>query len=219
MWGYGRSYGASDVEAAFQVSLAARVDLFDTAEVYGRGLSERLLVRVARATGQPVVLATKFMPYPWRLVRDSLPRALRGSLARLGVERVDLYQVYWPLPTISVESWVQALAVAAGFTRAAGVSNYGLEQMRRSHWALAKRGVGLASNQVRYSLLDRTPERSGLVAASREHDVTPIAYSSLAQGLLTGKYTLSIHLPGPLGCAAAIGTRRASSPSSLSYRT
>jgi len=190
-WGYGSGYGEGDVEAAFQASLEARINFFDTAEVYGFGRSERLLGRFIRAAGQPAVVATKFMPLPWRLGRGSVLRALRKSLARLGMERVDLYQVHFPRPWASIEVLMDTLAdaVEAGLVRAVGVSNYNLEQMQRAHEALAQRGVPLASNQVEYSLLRRQPERTGLLAACRELGVTLIAYCPLAQGLLTGKYT------------------------------
>jgi aryl-alcohol dehydrogenase-like predicted oxidoreductase len=90
-------------------------------------------------------------------------------------------------------------AVEAGLTRAVGVSNYSPDQMRRAHAALAKRGVALASNQVEYSLLHREPERNGLVALCRELGVTLIAYSPLAKGLLTGKYTPDNPPPGARG--------------------
>jgi len=190
-WGYGRDYGEEDVEAAFRASLDAGVNFFDTAEIYGRGQSERLLARFTLTSQAQAVIATKFMPFPWRLRRRSLLNALRGSLRRLGLERVDLYQVHWPVPPRSAETWAQTLgdAVQAGMARAVGVSNYGVDQMRRAHEVLARRGVPLASNQVAFSLLDRKRERSGLPAACRELDVTLMAYSPLAQGMLTGKYS------------------------------
>jgi aryl-alcohol dehydrogenase-like predicted oxidoreductase len=90
-------------------------------------------------------------------------------------------------------------AVEAGWVRAVGVSNYSSEQTRRAHAALAKRGISLASNQVKYSLLHRAPERSGLVQACRELNVTLIAYSPIAQGVLTGKFTPSHPPPGARG--------------------
>ncbi len=190
-WGFGRGYDEADVQAAFQTSLAAGINFFDTAEIYGRGRSEQLLGQFIRESGQSVVVATKFFPYPWRLRRADLLRALRKSLERLGLSRVDLYQVHWPNPPVSIETWMAGLAdaVDAGLVRAVGVSNYNVEQMRRAHAALAERGVALASNQVQYSLLDRQPEQSDLADTCRELGVTLIAYSPLAQGLLTGKYT------------------------------
>lgn len=201
VWGYGRGYGEADVEEVLNISLAAGIDFFDTAEVYGSGRSERLLGRGMQALGRRVVVATKFMPFPWRLGRDSLLAALRRSLKRLGVEQVDLYQVHWPLPPVPLATWAEALAdaVEAGLTRAVGVSNFSADQMRRVQAVLARRGVPLASNQVEYSLLQRRPEENGLVAACQELGVTLIAYSPLAQGLLTGKYTPENPPPGLRG--------------------
>jgi aryl-alcohol dehydrogenase-like predicted oxidoreductase len=201
-WGYGKGgYTDDDLRAAFDAALAAGISFFDTAEVYGRGQSERLLGEFARSTERPLTVATKFMPYPWRLRQPSLVSALRASLKRLALARVDLYQVHWPMPLWPVETWSNSLAdaVDAGLTRAVGVSNYGVDQMRRAHEALARRGVPLASNQVEYSLLQRKPERSGLLAACRELNVALIAYSPLAQGLLTGKYTPENPPPGVRG--------------------
>lgn len=197
-WDYGRSHTDADLQAAFEASLAAGICFFDTAEFYGWGRSERLLGQFIRAAGRPVVVATKFSPYFWRLRGRSLIRALRGSLDRLGADQVDLYQIHWPLPPVSIATWMDAMAdaVDAGLTRAVGVSNYNLSRMRRAHAALAQRGVALASNQVEYSLLHRAPERNGLLDACRGMDVTLIAYSPLAMGVLTGKYTPDNPPPG-----------------------
>ncbi len=200
-WGYGRSYGRNDVREAFRVSVAAGVNFIDTAEVYGFGRSERLVGEFAREWGGPLVIATKFFPFPWRFQAGSLMRALRASLRRLEMSRVDLYQMHWPLPPRSIESWMDGLAdaVQAGLTRAVGVSNYDLDQTRRAQEALARRGVPLASNQVQFNLLERGPERSGLLQFCRAHNIALIAYSPLAQGILTGKYTPQAPPPGMRG--------------------
>jgi aryl-alcohol dehydrogenase-like predicted oxidoreductase len=102
-----------------------------------------------------------------------------------------LYQIHFPYSPVSVETWMGALAdaVETGLTRAVGVSNFSSSQTIRAHAALARRGVPLASNQVEYSLLDRKPETSGLVKVCRDLGVTIIAYSPIAKGALTGKYT------------------------------
>ena len=89
-----------------------------------------------------------------------------------------------------------AEAVQQGLIRAVGVSNYSVEQTRRAHAALAKRGIPLASNQVEYSLLQRKPETSGLTKVCGELGVTIIAYSPIAKGLLSGKYTPDNLPPG-----------------------
>ena len=190
-WGNPQAYSEADARAAFEVSLAHGVTFIDTAEVYGFGGAERMLGRFMRGAGQSLMIATKFYPYPWRLTRGSLRRALEGSLRRLGVEQVALYQIHVPLPPVPIEAWMEALAdvVDAGLTQRVGVSNYNLPKMRRAFAALSRRGVRLASNQVDFSLLQRAPERDGLLAACHELGVRLIAYSPLAQGLLTGKYT------------------------------
>lgn len=198
VWGYGRGYSQADLRAAFQASLELGVNLFDTAEVYGWGRSERLLGQFIREAGQQVKVATKFMPFPWRLHRRSVLTALRSSLDRLGLSRVDLYQIHSPFSPIPIETWMAGLAEAAtaGLTRTVGVSNYNVEQTRRAHVALARRGVPLASNQVEYSLLNRQPERDGLITTCRELGITVIAYSPLGMGVLTGKYTPDSPPPG-----------------------
>ena len=190
-WNYGRDYHADDVRSAFATAVAEGITFFDTAEVYGMGRAERFLGEMVAQSEQPVVIATKFFPFPWRLRRAAMRRALKLSLKRLGLESVDLYQIHFPWPPRSTDFWVSALGelVAEGLVRAAGVSNYNAEQMRRAHALLQTKGVPLASNQVHYSLLHRAPERNGVLNACRELGITLIAYSPLEMGLLTGKYT------------------------------
>lgn len=195
-WGFGKEYNENDLYEAFQKSLKLGIDFFDTAEVYGMGLSERFLGTFIHRTQAKVVIATKFMP--WHFLKGSLMKALKRSLQRLGLPRVDLYQVHWPIPLRRVEVWADALtdAVEAGLTRAVGVSNYSLHQMRRAYDVLSRRGIPLASNQVEYNLLKREPERNGLLQACKEMGVTLIAYSPLGMGILTGKYTPEHPPPG-----------------------
>ncbi|MAG37111.1 MAG: 2,5-didehydrogluconate reductase [Dehalococcoidia bacterium] len=199
VWGYGRAYAALDLQAAFAAAVSRGVTLFDTAEIYGWGSAERLLGQFIAATSRQVAIATKFMPYPWRLRPDRLLVALSGSLDRLGVAAVDLYQMHRPWPPLSIETWMNAMAdaVDTGLTRAVGVCNYDLQQMVRAHAVLAGRGVQLAANQVHYSLLYRDPEHNGLLRACQGLGVSLIAYSPLAMGVLAGTYTLDT-LPGGL---------------------
>jgi aryl-alcohol dehydrogenase-like predicted oxidoreductase len=189
-WNYGRGYGEAEIAAAFRVSLEAGITLVDTAEIYGNGRSERYLGKFMREVDKPVRVATKFLPFPWRLTKNSVMRALRHSLERLGLEKVDLYQIHWPSPLVPVETYVEglALAVQAGLTTAVGVSNYDKQQMQRAYSVLAKHDIPLASNQVEYHLLNRQVEKNGLLERCRELSVRLIAYSPLAKGLLTGKY-------------------------------
>jgi len=200
-WNFGQGYGEVDIRAAFDASLEAGVNFFDTAEVYGSGRSERYLGSFLLGASKPVIVATKFFPFPWRLTQATLLHALRGSLERLNLQQVDLYQVHQPFPPVAIETWAEALAQAVqqGLTRAVGVSNYSAEQMQRASAALAKHGIALASNQVEYSLLNRKAEQSGLLKTCQELGVTLIAYSPLAQGVLTGKYFPEHPLPGIRG--------------------
>ena len=198
MWGFGSNYGDDDVRQAFKASLEANITFLDTAELYGFGTSEKLVGRFVRETGATVQVATKFLPYPWRLFRWQLIAALRGSLRRLKMSSVDLYQIHWHSPPGSVQTWAHALADALdkGLTRAVGVSNYNWVQMEHCHTVLESRGYPLASNQVEYSLLNRQIERDGTLESAREHGIRIIAYSPLAKGLLTGKYTQNSPPPG-----------------------
>jgi aryl-alcohol dehydrogenase-like predicted oxidoreductase len=201
-WDYGKGgYTDEDLRAGFEDSLEAGINFYDTAEVYGRGRSETLLGQYVQACGRTLVIATKFMPYPWRLRKAELKEALARSLQRLGMKKVDLYQMHWPFPPRPVGSWADALAdvVEAGLVSAVGVSNYSRDQMRRAYDVLARRGIPLASNQVRYNLFDRKVEKNGLLHACRELGVTLIAYSPLAQGILTGKYTPQNPIRGTRG--------------------
>lgn len=191
IWGYGGEYSDTDLQAAFEIALNAGITFYDTAEVYGRGLSEKLLGSFIREAGAKVVVATKYAPFPWRFGRRAVVNALRHSLQRLGMKQVDLYLIHWPWPLASIETLMEGLAdaVEAGLTKTVGVSRYDVEQMKRAHKTLAGRGVPLASNQVEYSLLQRQPESSGLLDLCHELGVTLVAYSPLGMGMLTGKYT------------------------------
>jgi len=190
-WGFGRGYTEDDIRQAYAVSVQNGVRLIDTAEVYGLGRSEEIISGLLKDVRQPVVVATKFMPFPWRLNRRALLRALKSSLNRLGLPKVDLYQMHQPLPPITVETWMDAMSEAFqnGLISAVGVSNYDLTLMQRATESLAREGIRLASNQVEYHLLDRRIEKNGLLKKCHEQGIALISYSPLASGVLTGKYT------------------------------
>lgn len=191
-WSYGNDYGADQVREAFNATLEAGISFFDTAEVYGFGESERLIGQFTKQTDRAVQIATKFFPLPWRFNAQSVSEALTDSLKRLQVSQVALYQVHQPFDfLLGKRVLMNALAdeVQQGRIATVGVSNYSAEQMRQAHKFLAARGVPLAVNQVRYSLLTRQIESNGILETARELGITILAYSPLAQGLLTGKYT------------------------------
>jgi len=192
---------------AFNALMNAGISLFDTAEIYTRGASERTIGHCIRAGDRTPVVLTKFFPLPWRWRKQDLRGALHASLERLGLSRVDVYLLHFPWPPVALESWADALAEAvhAGLARAVGISNCNAEQTRRAHAALAARGVSLACNEVELSLLKRGALSSGLLSLCRELGVTVIAYRPLAMGMLTGKY--SVKNP-PKGARAALFSRR-----------
>src|SRR5512133_3189309 len=191
---YGPTSSAEEQREALEVSLAAGVNLLDTAAMYGKGASERRVGELTQGR-RDVLVATKF-PAGYFARAGSLPETLEGSRTRLRRDVIDLYQVHFPSRWMSIPTLmnVMADAVEAGKVRAVGVSNYSARQMREAQAALGRRGLPLASNQVQYSLLHRDPERNGVLEACRELGVTLIAYMPLASGALTGKYSAT-HRP------------------------
>src|SRR5918995_2817841 len=104
LWGYGKEYDRSDVGKAFRASMAERITLFDMAEMYGNGASERIIGEILREggfEGRPVI-ATKFAPLPYRISAKSLLKAVDKSLERLGIETIDLYQIHFPNPVLNI---------------------------------------------------------------------------------------------------------------------
>ena len=198
VWGYGQTHTDKEIRESFDASLALGIRFVDTAEIYGSGYSERLLGQFLKEIDQPVLVATKFFPLPWRLTKGSIPRALKGSLERIGIEAVDLYQIHWPSPLMSPETMMEGMVecVKLGLTRTVGVSNFGEKRMIRAYTTLARHGIPLASNQVHYSLLSREVEKNGTLARCKELGIRLIAYSPLEKGLLTGKYTSENPPPG-----------------------
>ena len=185
---YGGAEGFEEEKRALELSLEAGVNLFDTAAMYSIGAAELRLGELSR--GRDVLIATKF-PGGFSFKEEDLPKQLEASLARLGRDSIELYQHHFPVKGISIPKLMDQLAdvVEAGKVKSVGVSNYSVEQMREAHAALAKRGIPLASNQVEYSLLNRSPEVNGVLDACRELGITLIAQSPMAGGLLTGKYS------------------------------
>ncbi|MCX6059265.1 MAG: aldo/keto reductase [Chloroflexi bacterium] len=191
MWAYGQKYSDKEIREAFDVSLNLGIRFVDTDEIYGSGYSERLLGKFLKEIDQPVLVATKFFPWPWRITKGFIPRALKGSLERLGLDALDLYQIHWASPLLSAETMMEGMleCVQRGLTRTVGVSNFNEKHMIRAYTTLARHGIPLASNQVQYSLLSRAVEKNGTLARCKELGVRLIAYSPLEKGLLTGKYS------------------------------
>ena len=185
-WGWGRNYGKKEVLEAFQKALEVDINFIDTAEIYGRGKSEQLIGEAIKGHRDAVVIATKV--WPWNLSSGRLLRSADRSAQRLGVDVIDLYQIHWPNPIFPIRNTMKIMRklVQLGKVRTVGVSNFNLARMKASQEALSP--LELASNQVRYNLLDRNIE-DDLLAYAQSSNVTIIAYSPLANSLLTGRYT------------------------------
>src|SRR6516162_4107226 len=183
-WGYGERYADQEAHAIVRRALELGVTLFDTAEIYGFGRSERILGRALGDDRESVFLATKL--FPLLPVAPVVEQRAVASASRLGTRRLDLYQVHQPNPVVRDGTIMRGMRSLqrVGLVGEVGVSNYSLDRWRAAEQALGSR---VLSNQVRFSLVDRSPEQYLLpFAASTGHVV--IAYSPLAQGLLSGKY-------------------------------
>jgi aryl-alcohol dehydrogenase-like predicted oxidoreductase len=183
-WGYGDPYAAQEARSIVRRAVELGVTLFDTAEIYGFGRSERILGEALGPDRGSVFVATKI--FPLLPVAPVVKQRAVASASRLGVHRIDLYQVHQPNPVVRDATTMRGMRALqrVGLVAEAGVSNYSLKRWRAAEAALGSR---VLSNQVRYSLVDRAPERELLpFAADGRHAV--IAYSPLGQGLLSGRY-------------------------------
>lgn len=190
-WGYGSTYAEAGAAEIVTRALELGVTLFDTAEIYGFGRSERILGRALGSQATDAFIATKIFP-----VLPTAPMVEQRAVAsanRLGVQRLDLYQVHQPNPVVTDGTTMRGMAVLqqVGLVDQVGVSNYSLERWQAAEAAL---GSPVLTNQVRYSLVDRRPERD-LVGWAEQQGRLIIAYSPLAQGVLSGRYDRD-HQPG-----------------------
>ena len=186
------------VDLVVRAALEHGIKWFDSAEAYGWGQSERRLSTALTAAGRipstavrepnSVTIATKWFPGV-RLAQNILKGIDRRVIA-LDPFGIDLYQIHNPFTLASIPAMMDAMASLheLGIIRAVGVSNFNSDQMRRAHSELGRRGIPLASNQVHYNLLRRNIEHNGVLETAKELGVTIIAYSPLAQGVLTGAF-------------------------------
>ncbi len=183
-WGWGTELDATDAHQIVRRALELGINLIDTAEMYGGGQSEVLVGEAVRDRRDQAFIASKVSPH--HLLRRSVLGAAARSLQRLGTDIIDLYQVHWPNPLVSARWTMAAMRQLQEERRIdqVGVSNYSLARWRHGEAAL---GGPVIANQVRYHLLDRSAERELLPYAQANGRVI-IAYSPLAQGLLSGRY-------------------------------
>jgi aryl-alcohol dehydrogenase-like predicted oxidoreductase len=179
------------IEKIVAFSLEGGINWFDTAEVYGNGASERALSKALQALGKKpdeVIVTTKW--WPMFRFASNITGTIRERISALAPYPIDLYQVHQPWGFSGEKAEMAAMAdlVERKMIRTIGISNFPARKMKIAWEALDRKGIPLASNQMRYSLLDRSIETNGVISLAKELGVTVIGYSPLAQGLLSGKF-------------------------------
>ncbi|MCC5629363.1 aldo/keto reductase [Nostoc sphaeroides CHAB 2801] len=207
LWGYDESMD-DQLQGVFNLCVSNGVTLFDTGDSYGtgrlNGRSELLLGRFSQeyvSSGKEnICIATKLAAYPWRWTRQSMVKACKSSAQRLG-RNVDLVQMHWS--TANYAPWQEgglldglADLYEQGLVKGVGLSNYGPKRLKQVQKKFAERGVSITTVQVQYSLLSTYPvTQLKLKDLCDELGIKLIAYSPLALGLLTGKYSEQGPLP------------------------
>jgi diketogulonate reductase-like aldo/keto reductase len=183
-WGIGGEMGpdSSRDEAgieAIRLGLDLDMKFIDTAEMYGAGHSEEVVARALEGRRDKVFVASKVSPR--HFAYGDVLAAAKKSLRRLGLKQMDLYQLHWPNPRIPVSETMRAMEklVGDGLIRHVGVSNFSVEQMREAQQSLSHEKI--VSNQVEFSLIDRSVE-AGILQYCQKEGLTLIAYSPLGQG-------------------------------------
>jgi aryl-alcohol dehydrogenase-like predicted oxidoreductase len=183
-WGYGDSYARGTASDLVRRSLDLGINLIDTAEIYAFGRSERIVGAALAERRDAAFIATKL--FPVLPVGPVVRWRARASARRLRTDRLDLYQLHWPSPHVPLANTMAGMRrlQREGLVRQVGVSNYDLPRWRAAEQAL---GSPVLSNQVRFSLVHRSPQHDLVAYAQRQGRVV-IAYSPLAQGLFSGRY-------------------------------
>ncbi|MBS4058987.1 MAG: aldo/keto reductase [Bacteroidetes bacterium] len=179
------------IKKMVKISLEGGINWFDTAEIYGNGASEKALAAALKDIGKKpgeIIVATKW--WPMFRFASNIAKTIDQRIAALAPYPIDLYQVHQPWGFSNEKAEMEAMArlVKEQKIRYVGVSNFSASKMRSAWEALQKHDIQLISNQVRYSLLDRKIESNGILQTAKELGITIIAYSPLAQGLVTGKF-------------------------------
>ncbi len=190
-WQYGKA-NWGDIKddesvATIHAALDAGINMIDTAVGYGQGYSEEIVGKAVAQRRDEVLLASKVGASP-----EGIRKGIDECLQRMGLERIDLYQVHYPSPRIPIEDTIGAMAEIqqAGKIRWIGVSNFDLEQMNR-----AVATARIETCQPPFNVFWRQIDEDVLPFCV-EHEIAVIPYSPLAQGLLTGKFRKREDIPG-----------------------
>lgn len=190
----GKFWPALDDELIIKIvalSIKGGINWFDTAEAYGNGASEKALSKSLDSAGKKpgeVLIATKW----WPMLRfaSNISKTIDDRIKALSPYPVDLYQVHQPWSFSGEKTEMRAMAglLDKKLIRYIGVSNFSAKKMQNAWETLNKRGIALASNQVLYNLLNRKIESNGVMEMAKKLGISIIAYSPLAQGLVTSKF-------------------------------
>jgi len=198
---FGMTIDAKESAGVVHAALDAGINFFDTADMYGGTDSERFLGKALGPRRNEAIIATKFgLPANDDFLGGAKPayvrRACDASLKRLNVDRIDLYQLHKPDPSVPIADTLAAMneLVTAGKVREIGCSNFSVEQLRDAEAAVAAGAARFVSVQNQYSLLHRDPEQGVLPECARL-GLAFLPYFPLANGLLTGKYTKGVAPP------------------------
>jgi len=191
-WGYGEEYTKEDAIRIIHQAIDSGINLIDTAEAYGFGESERVIGEAIKGyEREDIIITTKF--FPMALRSSAVERALKKSLGRLQTSYIDIYLIHWPNPFRYV-SFLRKMEefVDEGLIRNIGVSNFSQARLKKAQSKMKKQKIQV--NQVNYSLVKNKPEIK-LIPYAEKEQIKIMAYSPLAQGWLTGKYTLETKSP------------------------
>ncbi len=184
-WGWSIDFEKEQAVKTINKAIELGINFIDTAESYGAGLSEKIIGAVIKENREELLIATKISSS--NLSYDDVLAAAGGSLTRLDIDYIDLYQIHSPNPSIPIRETMKAMEklVSEGKISYIGVSNFNVNDLREAQEALSSHDI--VSNQVGYNLLQKEIE-DDLLPYARKEDISIIAYSPLAKGALTGKY-------------------------------
>lgn len=196
---FGNHLFEEELKPVFDKAMELRLNLWDTAAVYGEGSSERILGNFVKGVRrEDVILSTKFTPQIASDSPEAMQEMLDGSKARLHADVMDVYWIHNPL---DVEKWTLKLIPLAksGQIKTIGVSNHNLAQIKRANEILEAEGLKVSAVQNHFSLLHRSSERAGILDYCKENDITFYAYMVLEQGALTGRFDTAHPFPAGTG--------------------
>jgi myo-inositol catabolism protein IolS len=181
-----------DSSKVIETALDLGITLIDTAEIYGDGLSEKIVGEVIKGRREEVILVTKVSGDHLRY--NEVLKSAEGSLRRLDTDFIDLYLVHWPNPNVPLSETMRAMErlVNEGKVRYVGVSNFGMSELRKANEEMSRCEV--IASEVKYNLLEREVEDEVLPFCQKE-GIAVLAYGPLARGLLTGRFTDEYSIP------------------------